>query len=263
STVYTFVEWRTLFLLAALPAVLALPMRIWIPESHVPADRGSGPGMSFRQLFSADVLPRLVWAAATLSFRMCTSSAMTGGHSFLLLGELHLPKATAMVQVKLFNVGMLVGAVGCGVLVRRFGVRAAGVYPSVIAIPLVALYVGGIPSLLWLGSLLVGVAGVAFCGVVAVYLTRLFPAAVRGRAVGIAYHVGACVAALVPWLTAVLKGTLAAYTEHPWAWAIFCVAAVCELGLALLLLTQPEDMVGIPGESLSASVVTEGLAEAA
>src|SRR5262245_44161034 len=263
STVYTFVEWRTLFLLAALPAVLALPMRTWIPESHAPADRVSGPGMSFRQLFSADVLPRLVWAAATLSFGMCTYYAMTGGHSFLLLGELHLPKTAAMTQVKLFNVGMLAGAVGCGALARRSGVRAAGVYPSLIAIPLLALYVGGIPGLLWLGSLLVGVAGVAFCGVVPIYLTSLFPAEVRARAVGVAYHVGACVAALIPWLTAVLKGALVAYTAHPWAWAIFSVAAVCELGLALLLLAQPEDMVGIPGESLSASIVTEGLAEAA
>jgi len=263
STVYTFVEWRTLFIIAALPAVLALPMRIWIPESHAPAHGVSGPSISFRQLLSADVLPRLVWAAATLSFGMCTYYAMTGGHSFLLLGELHLPKASAMAQVKLFNVGMLAGAVACGALARRSSVRAAGVYPSLIAIPLLALYVGGIPSLLWLGSLLVGVVGVAFCGVVPIYLTSLFPAEVRARAVGIAYHVGACVAALIPWLTAVLKGALAAHTAHPWAWAIFVIAAACELGLAVLLLAQPNEMVGIPGESLPAPIASEELAEAA
>src|SRR5262249_60093744 len=34
STVYTFVEWRTLFLLAALPAGLAPPRRIWTPARH-------------------------------------------------------------------------------------------------------------------------------------------------------------------------------------------------------------------------------------
>ena len=263
STAYAFVEWRTLFIIAALPALLALPMRIWIPESHAPAHGAGGPGISFRQLLSADVLPRLAWAAATLSFGMCTYYAMTGGHSFLLLGELHLPKATAMVQVKLFNVGMLAGAVACGVLVRRCGIRAAGVYPSLIAIPLLALYVGGIPSLLWLGSLLVGVAGVGFCGIVPLYLTRLFPAEVRARAVGIAYHVGACVAALIPWLTALLKGALTAYTAHPWAWAIFAIAATCELGLVSLLLAQPKEMVGIPGESSSAPMVIDDLAEAA
>jgi len=95
------------------------------------------------------------------------------------------------------------------------------------------------------------------------YLTSLFPAEVRARAVGIAYHVGACVAALIPWLTAVLKGALAAHTAHPWAWAIFVIAAACELGLAVLLLAQPNEMVGIPGESLPAPIATEELAEAA
>ncbi len=261
STVYAFVEWRTLFIIAALPALLVLPMRIWVPESHAPARAADGPAVSFRELFSPDVLPRLVWAAATLSFGMCTYYAMTGGHSFLLLGELHLVKATAMAQVKLFNVGMLAGAVACGVLARRYSVRAAGIYPSLVAIPLLGLYVGGVPNLLWLGSLLIGVTGVGFCGAVPLYLTSLFPAEVRARAVGIAYHVGACVAALVPWLTALLKGALAPHTAHPWAWAIFLIAAVCELGLALMLLAQPTEMVGVAGDSSLS--ITEALPEAA
>jgi SHS family lactate transporter-like MFS transporter len=258
-----FVEWRTLFIIAALPALLALPMRIWVSESHAPARRASGPSISFRELLSADVLRRLVWASASLSFGMCTYYAFTGAHSFLLLGELQLPKATAMAQVKLFNVGMLAGAVAVGVLARRRGVRAAVVGPSLIMIPLIPLYVGVFPSVLWLGSLLAGLVGIGWCGIVPLYLTGLFAPEVRARAVGIAYHVGACVAALIPWLTALLKGVLAPHTAHPWAWAIFLIGAACELCLALLLLAQPKEMVGIPGESLSAPIATEDLAEAA
>jgi SHS family lactate transporter-like MFS transporter len=263
STVYAFVEWRTLFIIAALPVLLALPMRIWVPESHAPAHGASGPGISFRQLLSGDVLRRLVWASASLSFGMCTYYAFTGAHSFLLLGELHLPKAAAMAQVKLFNVGMLAGAVACGVLARRRGVRAAIVYPSLVMIPLVPLYVGVLPGVLWAGSLLAGLVGVGWCGIVPLYLTGLFPPEVRARAVGIAYHVGACVAALIPWLTALLKGALVSHTAHPWAWAIVLVTAACELFLALVLLAQPKEMVGIPGESLSEPMATEALAEAA
>jgi SHS family lactate transporter-like MFS transporter len=140
---------------------------------------------------------------------------------------------------------------------------AAVVYPSLVMIPLLPLYVGAVPSVLWLGSLLAGLVGVGWCGIVPLYLTGLFPHEVRARAVGIAYHVGACVAALIPWLTAVLKGALAPYTAHPWAWAIFLVGAACELFLALLLLAQPKEMVGIPGESLSEPITTADLAEAA
>jgi SHS family lactate transporter-like MFS transporter len=194
---------------------------------------------------------------------MCTYYALTGAHSFLLLGELQLPKAAAMAQVKLFNVGMLAGAVACGVLARRRGVRAAVVFPSLLVIPLLPLYVGVVPSALWAGSLLAGLIGIGWCGIVPLYLTGLFSPEVRARAVGIAYHVGACVAALIPWLTAVLKGALAPHTAHPWAWAIFLIAAACELCLAVLLLAQPKEMVGIPGESLPAPIATEDLAEAA
>jgi len=51
---------------------------------------------------------------------------------------------------------------------------------------------------------------------------------------------------------------------HPWAWAIFVIAATCELCLAVLLIAQPREMVGIPGESLSAEpIATEEFAEAA
>ncbi len=263
STVYTFVEWRTLFIIAAFPALLALPMRIWIPESHAPAHGDAASTVSFRQLLSPDVLRPLLWAAATLSFGMCTYYALTGAHSFLLLGELQLPKAAAMAQVKLFNIGMLTGAVLCGLLARRRSIRAAGLYPSLLVIPVLALYVGAFPSLLWLGSLLTGLAGVGFCGVVPLYLTSLFPAEVRARAVGIAYHVGACVAALVPWLTSLLKGALAPYTTHPWAWAIFVIAATAELLLAVMLLAQPKEMVGIAGESSVDSVEPVAFAEAA
>ncbi len=263
STVYAFVEWRTLFIMAALPALLALPMRIWVPEHHAATRGASAASISFHRLLGADVLPRLLWAAGTLSCGMCTYYAMTGGHAFLLMGELHLVKASAMLQVKLFNVGTLVGAIGCGMLARRCGIRAAGVYPSLVAIPILGLYVGGVPSLLWLGSLLIGVAGVGFGGIVPIYLTSLFPAEVRARAVGIAYHVGACVAALIPWLTAVLKSALAPHTAHPWAWAIFLVALISELGLAVLLLAQPNEMVGVAVDSEFWSTASEELAEAA
>jgi SHS family lactate transporter-like MFS transporter len=263
STVYTFVAWRTLFIIAALPALLAFPMRIWVPESHAPVHGATGTSISFRQLLSAGVLRRLVWASASLSLCMCTYYAFTGAHSFLLLDELHLPKAAAMAQVKLFNVGMLAGAVASGALVRRCGVLAAVVYPSLIMIPLLPLYVGVFPSVLWLGSLLAGLVGVGWSGIVPLYLTGLFAPEVRARAVGIAYHVGACVAALIPWLTALLKGALAPHTAYPWAWAIFLITAACELFLALLLLAQPKEMVGIPGESLSAPSTTGALGEAA
>jgi SHS family lactate transporter-like MFS transporter len=92
---------------------------------------------------------------------------------------------------------MLVGAVLTGCLAKKYGVRAVIAAPALLALPALPLYVGAVPGTLGVGAFLGGALGVGFTGVVPLVLTELFPAAVRARAVGIAYHAGAMVAAFV------------------------------------------------------------------
>jgi SHS family lactate transporter-like MFS transporter len=96
-----------------------------------------------------------------------------------------------------FNIGMLCGAVVTGWGAKRWGVRAMIAGPALMAVPVLPLFVGAVPGTLAIGAFLGGALGVGFTGVVPLVLTDLFPAAVRARAVGIAYHAGAMVAAFV------------------------------------------------------------------
>ena len=86
------------------------------------------------------------------------------------------------------------------------------------------------PALLGVGAFLGGGLAVGFTGVTPLFLTGLFPPAVRARAVGIVYHVGALFAAFVPSAMAMLVQR----AHVPLPRAILAVAVVCELGLVAL-----------------------------
>jgi SHS family lactate transporter-like MFS transporter len=146
--------------------------------------------------------------------------------------------------VALFNVGMLVGAVACGALAARRGVVLAIALPATASLAVLPLYVGALPGAgLALGAAATGALGVGFCGVVPMLLTRMFEPGMRARMVGLVYHVGAALAALVPTLTA----ALAARTHTSLAVAMCVVAAACELALAAVVVLGRRMPAGAPG----------------
>jgi SHS family lactate transporter-like MFS transporter len=150
----------------------------------------------------------------------------------LLSTELGADTRTIAWLVGLFNVGMLIGSVGCGMLAARRGVAIAIVLPALGSLLAIPLYVGAVPGLLGVGAFLGGALGVGFCGVVPMLLTGMFEADVRARYVGIVYHVGAALAALVPPATA----AFATYAHVHMSLAIGVIAGACEIGLALVVL---------------------------
>jgi MFS family permease len=107
-----------------------------------------------------------------------------------------------MLHVILFNAGMLFGVIAAGFVAQRWGVIAALVTPALLMVPALPLYVGivGGAAALGIGAFLGGALGVGYSGVTPVLTTSLFPAHVRALSIGIVYHVGAFLAAFVPWL---------------------------------------------------------------
>jgi MFS transporter, SHS family, lactate transporter len=183
--------WRALFVVAIAPALLALPIRWLVPESHPPRrDRAAPPPLApmFGQLVSASLLMALGFGVYY---------ALTSAYALMLAGDHGLGVGERWRLMAVFNVGMLCGAVVTGTLARRYGVRAVIAVPAMLALPALPLYVGAVPGGLGIGAFLGGALGVGFTGVVPLVLTDMFPAEVRARAVGIAYHCGAMVAAFV------------------------------------------------------------------
>jgi SHS family lactate transporter-like MFS transporter len=95
---------------------------------------------------------------------------------------------------------MLFGVIAAGFIAARWGVITALVAPALLMVPALPLYVGMVPFALPIGAFLGGALGVGYSGVTPVLTTSLFPARVRALAIGLVYHIGALVAAFVPWL---------------------------------------------------------------
>ena len=191
--------WRALFVLAAVPALLALPIRYWVPESFdrekAAAARRSRTTPS---LTGRGLVTRLAWASLVMAFNFGGYYGLTSLYPVMLKTELGLTTQGVSALVVLFNVGMLLGTALCGALATRLGVAKAVGIAAFGMLPFLALYVGVVPSLLWLGAFAGGLFGAAPPGIAPLFLTSLFPPSIRGRCVGLVFHVGAFLAAFVP-----------------------------------------------------------------
>ncbi|MEZ4398388.1 MAG: MFS transporter [Kofleriaceae bacterium] len=190
--------WRAMFLIAIAPALLVLPIRFLVPDEHNHAAPAASRG-AIADLLVPAVRLRIVLGSLVMALGFVVYYGLTTTHSLIQLTELGLSKQTAFANVCWFQVGMLVGVVVAGMVANRYGVIAALVAPALLMVPALPLFVGAAPGLLTLGAFLGGALGAGYSGVTPVLVTGLFPEHVRARAIGLVYHVGALLAAFVPW----------------------------------------------------------------
>lgn len=243
--------WRAVFVIAALPALLVLPIRAFVPESPEIEKKGAEAsekkgGAGIGRIFAPDMIGRLAWACLIMALGFGAYYGLTSSHSTLLKVDFGLSAAQAGNIISLFNVGMMVGAIACGIAASRLGVVTAVMVPALLVLPALPLYVGHWAGYLALGAFLGGMFGAGYSGVTPLLLTSLFPAEIRARCVGLAYHVGACVAAFVPPAITLLVEKRGLRTAD----AIAYVAGTCALLLALSMLLRPK---GVHTETASAA----------
>lgn len=229
--------WRALFMVAAIPALLALPLRYFVHESdewlREKNTRQATVEPSLRELFQKypGLFRRVIWACGAMAAGFGAYYAITGLYPTMLITEQGFDERGVAGLVALFNVGMMVGSVGCGVLAAKKGTTFALAVPAAIAIFILPLYVGRVGGGLALGAVLGGVFGAGFSGVTPLLLTGLFPAAGRARLVGLVYHVGAFFAGFVPMTIA----AIARDTGMPISRALWVTASALLVALVLLV----------------------------
>jgi SHS family lactate transporter-like MFS transporter len=201
--------WRAMFLIAAIPALAVIPIRMFVPDelSRVAKHEGSArPDLAgdqryrgaFADLFATRGVPTMIaLGSMVMALGFIVYYGMTTSYGGVH-AEIGLSAATAKLDMMWFNVGMLIGVVAAGWVANRFGVIIALVTPALLMVPALPLYIGVAPGLMPLGAFLGGLLGVGYSGVTPVLTTSLFPDHVRARAIGIVYHVGALIAAFVP-----------------------------------------------------------------
>jgi SHS family lactate transporter-like MFS transporter len=203
--------WRGLFVVAALPALVILPIRFLVRESPEWQEgqkrRGTerAPRVPLSQLIATPGWASTVaWSTVIMACGFGVYYGMAALYPTLLKSELGAGDRVASLTA-LFNIGMLAGAVATGTLAGRRGPILAIAVPALLMIPFLPLYVGAVPELLPLGAFLAGAVGVGFCGVTPLLLTGLFAPEVRARSVGLVYHLGAIPAAFVATFMAALS----------------------------------------------------------
>ena len=241
--------WRGLFIAAAVPALLSFPL-VWMVKEPPRATRTDAEVASSSFLAvvkTPGVLKRVVWGSAAMAFGFGAYYGLTGLYSTLLKAAGQDISGVAF-HVALFNIGMMVGAVGCGLLAMKKGVAPAILVPTLLMAVCMPLYVGAVPSLLALGAFLGGLFGAGYSGTTPLLLTSLFPAALRAKGVGLVYHLGAVPAAFVPMAIAALseKGGL------PLGLAIGVVVTFSVLGLAALVALGPDEVRAKPAADVVA-----------
>jgi len=234
--------WRPLFLLAALPALLVVPIRLWVKEAPrpapAPAAAGTAPSRPPR------LAARIAWACAVYGASFAIYYGLTGMWATMLQAERGLAPAALRLPTLLFNAGMLGGAIAVGAAAGRVGVVRAQVVPLLLLLPALPLYVGAAPGWLWAGALLAGALGAGISGVTPYFFAALFPGEVRARSFGVVYHVGALLAAHTPLLVAWLGRPGGMPLSRALAMAV-AVAVLLTIGL---LVVRPPGIV--PPEAL-------------
>jgi SHS family lactate transporter-like MFS transporter len=194
GTLFSFVGWRGMFVIGALPAFLVIYIRTKVDES--PAwlegrERAKHKTKSHigRDLltFAGSFLFLIVLMFAFNSFSHGTQDLYP---TFLQKNHGFTPKTVGLIAI-VYNIGALLGGVTFGAWSEKIGRRKAIVIAALCAIPCIPLWAyANSVALLALGGFLMLFMVQGAWGVVPAHLNELSPPAVRGTFPGLAYQLG-------------------------------------------------------------------------
>jgi MFS transporter, SHS family, lactate transporter len=192
-----FTAWRVMFMIGALPALLALFMQFKVAESPVwlasrerrlsgDTKKSAFDWMSFRAYLPSFLFLVLLMTAFT-SFSHGTQDLYP---TFLEKDHLLEPGRVGMI-VAIGSIGALLGGICCGTASERFGRKRMIILASLSALPVIPLWVWS-NSILGLaaGGFLMQFAVQGAWGVVPAHLNELSPGPVRAIFPGLAYQLG-------------------------------------------------------------------------
>ncbi len=204
GTLFSFVGWRGMFVVGALPAFLVLYIRSKVEES--PAwlqgkGRGGGgeaavlaPGGAPRRRWLGDIGAHLgvflFLVVLMFAFNSFSHGTQDLYPTFLEKNHGFSPKLVGLIAV-IYNLGALAGGIFFGAWSERIGRRRAIVIAALLAILAIPLWAyAHTAPLLALGGFIMQFMVQGAWGVVPAHLNELSPAGVRGTFPGFAYQLG-------------------------------------------------------------------------
>jgi len=149
----------------------------------------------------------------------------------------HFSTAVVSVLAVIYNLGAIAGSLFFGSLSERIGRRRAILISSLLAIPVIPLWVfAGTPLWFAFGSFLMQFMVQSAWGIVPVHLNELSPPEMRGTFPGFVYQTGNLLASV----NATLQSGFAAAHGNDYATALAMIAAGSAVAISLLVFFGPE-----------------------
>jgi SHS family lactate transporter-like MFS transporter len=192
-------NWRVLFMIGALPALLAFYLNYQVEESPawLAAHRGHGssaaaqvrPRVELKVLFG--YLPIFLFLILLMSAFTSFSHGTQDLYPTFLQHDMHQSPSHTGLIAAFGNIGALLGGVCCGALSEKLGRRRTIVFVSLLAIPMVPLWAWSHSAvMLAAGGFLIQFMVQGAWGIIPAHLNELSPAPVRAVLPGFAYQLG-------------------------------------------------------------------------
>lgn len=192
GTLFTYVGWRGMFVIGALPAFLVIYIRTKVDESPAWKEGKARPKVESHLgrdilTFAGSFLFLIVLMFAFNSFSHGTQDVYP---TFLKENHGFSPKVVGFIAI-VYNIGALLGGITFGAWSEKIGRRKAIVIAALCAIPCIPLWAhANSIALLALGGFLMQFMVQGAWGVIPAHLNELSPPAVRGTFPGLAYQLG-------------------------------------------------------------------------
>lgn len=214
--------WRAMFWVGGAPALLALYVRMRVPETeawkvHRVKSTGAILGTVLRNWKS------FLYLVGLMTLMMFLSHGTQDLYPDFLKSAHHLSTSAISSLAIFYNVGAIIGAVIFGQISERLGRRRGmtlALVLSLVVIPLWAL--GGTVAELALGAFLMQMGVQGAWGIIPAHLNELAPASARSLLPGLAYQLGILIAAPTNTLEYILRD----HVGYGWALAGFEVCVI-------------------------------------
>ncbi len=238
-------NWRVMFLIGTLPALLVFYIRTGVDESPAWRERKSGETSrssrttGIRQYAGTFMLLVLLMTAFA-SFSHGTQDLYP---TFLEKGKHFLPADVGKIAV-IANIGALLGGMSFGSLSERLGRRRAIITASLLAIPMVPLWAWSHSMvMLALGGFLMQFMVQGAWGIIPVHLNELAPPAVRAIFPGLAYQLGNLLASRnAPLQAGIAASHFGGSLQPVLGWTVLLVAVAVSLFTLLAGERKGEDL---------------------
>jgi MFS transporter, SHS family, lactate transporter len=229
GTVFTFVGWRGMFVIGALPAFLVIYIRTKVEES--PAWLQGRVSREAESRLWKDISSNLglflFLVVLMFSFNSFSHGTQDVYPTFLQKNLQFPPKAVGFIAI-IYNLGALLGGIVFGSWSERIGRRRAIVIAALLAIPVIPLWAySHSVGMFALGGFLMQFMVQGAWGVIPAHLNELSPPAVRGTLPGFAYQLGNLLSSRNAVIQAKLAETRYRGSYPPvLAWTVLVIASL-------------------------------------